>query len=115
MIEEFVPLVVAVSIVLTAMAVLKHARAGQWNDVMTIGVATAVSIGVAFLLRGSDFAGGIDVGGVALANLNGASTVLFGVSLASAARTTHQVLKAVDHSQSAAEPKLIPPVTTAGE
>lgn len=112
---EFAPLVVAISIVLTAMAVLKHIRAGQMNDVLTIVVVLAVSVGVAFLLRGSDFAGGIDVGGKALADLNGASTVLFGVALGSASRTAYQTLKAVDHSQSAAEPKLIPPSSPGGE
>lgn len=111
---EFDVLLIATAMVYTASGVLKHARAGQWYDVLTIGVVFAVAVGVAFLLRSSDFAGGFEVGGKALADLNGASTVLVGYAIASASRLLHQVVKAVDTTQSAAEPKLIPPAVTEG-
>lgn len=93
--------------ILTVMAFFKHLLNGQARDATTIAVAFGVGVAVAFLLRASDFP--VDIGETKLSDLNAASTVLVGFALASLARTGHQVIKAVDQSQSAAEPKLIPP------
>lgn len=106
---DFAPLAVAATIVITGMALLKHLTNGQSREALTLFAAIALGIGVAFLLRASDFASGIDLAdGKSLANINAASTIMVGVALASLARTGIQTWKAVDTNQSAAEPKLFP-------
>lgn len=107
---DFTPLAVGATIVITGMALLKHLTNGQTKDAMTLLVAIGLGIGVAFLLRASDFASGIDLAdGKNLGNVNAASTILVGVALAALARTGIQTWKAIDQNQSAAEPKLFPP------
>jgi hypothetical protein len=108
-VADFAPLLIVVSMIQTALAILKHARAGQWNDVATIGVAVGVGILVVAMLRASDFATGIEVVNIPLNQLNIASVMMLGFAAGSTARTAHQTLKAVDSSQSAKEPKLFPP------
>lgn len=109
---DFAPLAVAATIILTGMALLKNLTNKEYKDAMTLVVAMGLGIAVAFLLRASDFASGIDLSdGKSLANINGASTVLVGVALSSLARTGYQAIKAVDGNQSAAESKLFPPDT----
>lgn len=90
----------------TTVSALKLLSAKKLNDFLTLLVVVAVGIGVAFLLRASDFSAGIDVGSVVLAKLNVASTVLFGYGLSSFARVAYELKKAVDGGDSAVEPKL---------
>lgn len=107
---DFAPLAVAATIILTGMALLKHLTNGQMKDALTLLVAVGLGIAVAFLLRASDFASGIDLAdGKSLGNINAASTILVGVALSSIARTGYQVIKAVDGNQSAKEASLFPP------
>jgi multisubunit Na+/H+ antiporter MnhB subunit len=106
---EFAPLVVAGAMIWTAVSALKLVSNKKWNDLATLVVVVLVGVGVAFLLRASDFSAGIDVGSIALGKLNVASTVLFGYGLSSFARVAYEAKKAVDNNESAVEPKLFPP------
>lgn len=106
---EFTPVLVAGAMIWTAVSALKLLSAKKTNDFLTLMVVVAVGIGVAFLLRASDFSAGINVGSVALSKLNIASTILFGYGLSSFARVAYEVKKAVDGHDSAVEPKLFPP------
>lgn len=107
---DFAPLAVAGLMVNTAMAVLKTISAKQYKDAVTIVVAFVMGVLVTGLLRASDFAEGIKVGSQSLSDLNSASVVFVGFAIASIGRFVYQGIKAVDTSQSAAEPKLLPPV-----
>lgn len=108
---EFTPVLVAGAMIWTAVSALKLLTNGKMNDFITLMVVVAVGIGVAFLLRASDFSAGIDVGSVNLAKLNVASTILFGYGLSSFARVAYEVKKSIDSNDSAVEPKLFPPDT----
>lgn len=90
----------------STVSALKLLSAKKFNDFMTFMVVIAVGVGVAFLLRASDFSAGIDVGSVVLSKLNVASTILFGYGLSSFARVAYEVKKSLDSSESAQEPKL---------
>lgn len=105
--DEFVPLVVAAALVVQLVRFFKDLTAGAFRDALTIAIVWVAGIVVAFLLAASDFAGGIQVAGTALGSLNAASVVLFGVSLGSAGSVVLvEFRKAIDGSQSSAEPKL---------
>lgn len=105
---EFLPLAVAVALVWSVVKVVKYATNRMWNEAMTLLVVHGAGILVAFLLHASDFADSIAVGAFKLGDLNGASVVLFGVALGSAAAAAYDVRKSVDSSDSAAEPKMFP-------
>jgi len=100
---ELAPLVVLAAMVWTGTAFIKHLVAKSYEKALTLVAITALGVLVAFLARASDFAGGIDVGGLVLADLNVASTVIFGYAITSTLRATYEFKKAFDSSDSAAE------------
>lgn len=103
---EFAPLVVAAAMVYSLVSTAKQMMSGAVRDAATFVVSFGISVGVAFLLRASDFAVGVDIGTTTLASLNGASTILFGFALASLSKVGYEMKKAVDNSDSAKEPKM---------
>lgn len=108
---EFVPLVVAAALVWKIVDLAKYLISGDARGTVTQLVAWLAGVAVAMLLAASDFAGGIDVGGVVLANANGASLVLFGIALGSTGAVGYDFKKAIDASDSASVPRL--PLPTA--
>jgi hypothetical protein len=89
----------------------RHVRAKDWNAVVTQLVAWAAGVAGAFLLAASDFANGVtfdQLGGYKLSDLNGASLTFIGMAVLSVASKLVDVQKAVDGSQSAAVPPLLP-------
>lgn len=98
---DFTPVVVGAAMVTTAVSFLKLLRGKLYGDALTMIVVVAVGILAAFLLRASDFAAGIDVGGLKLSNLNAASTSLFGYALGSSASVIQRFIKRPDN-----DPKL---------
>lgn len=89
----------------------RQVRAKDWNAVVTQLVAWAAGVAGAFLLAASDFAEGVtfdQLGGYSLADLNGASLTFIGMAVLSVASKLVDVQKAVDGSQSAAVPPLLP-------
>lgn len=104
---EFVALAVASALVWKLVSFVKMVKAGDANGSVTQLVTWGAGVGVAFLLAASDFAAGIDVGGAALGDLNGASTVLFGVALGSSASAAYDVKKSLDNGDDAKEPNLL--------
>lgn len=105
---EFVPVAVLASLVLKFTDFGKLVSAKNWSGVTTQLVAWGSGILATFLFASSDFAGGIEVGAGTLATLNGASLVLVGMSIASTAGVVYDVKRAVDSSDSAKMPELLP-------
>jgi len=106
---EFVPIVVLLATVKKIVDLLRYARGGDWNGVITQLVVWAAGVGVVTLAANTVWADGIRFGDTTLGPLNFASQVLAGIALGSAASLGQDTLKAVDNSQSEAKPKLVGP------
>lgn len=105
---EFVPIIVIGALLKKAVDFLKYLRAKDWNGVATQLVVWIVGVGLVWLLSASDFANGVQIGGLDLGNLNAASIVLVGLSLSSTASFLGQdLIKALDNTQSASTPNLL--------
>lgn len=106
---DFVPLVVAALMVAVIVDVIRSARNGQWNGVVTPVVAFISGVVVSLLLANSDFASSIAIGetGITLGDANASSIVLFGFALGSSAAKIVDLLKAIDGSDSQRRPSLV--------
>jgi hypothetical protein len=78
---------------------------GSKRAVLTQLVAWLGATGVVFLYSASDF-GSFDVGGVAIDDMQGATKVILGLAIGSAASVGVDFKKAIDGSDSAAVPSL---------
>lgn len=96
------------ALVVKATGLLKLLRAKLYGDALTQLVAAGAGVAVTFLARASDVMADFDVEGVKLGTFDDATAVLFGLGLASAASYSYDWKKAVDGSDSAAEPPLAP-------
>lgn len=105
---DFIPLVVAAATIWKVVDFVKFAKARDASSIATQIVTWVAGVSMAFLLAESDFGAGLDVAGHALANLNGASVVLFGLGLGSTASGVVDFKKARDNTDSAAVPSLLP-------
>lgn len=95
------------ALVVKVTSAAKYLRSGAYKDFVTQVFVWAVGVGAAFLAVNSNAMSSIDVNGVTLGSLNGSSTVLLGVALASLASFAKDTTKAIDNSDSAAEPSLL--------
>jgi hypothetical protein len=105
---DFVPLVVMVSLVKKVVDFVKYAVNGDVNAIVTQIVAWLVGIGSAFLAANSDWARSIMINGQPLSSLNAWSLVFVGVVLASVAGFGWDTVKAIDGTNSAQVPPLVP-------
>ncbi len=103
-----VPLVALGTIVFNLVNVMKFATARQWSAVLTQCIAWAAGIMGIFIAGATDFASGIAVGDVALADLNTPSKIFLGLVATSLLSTFNEFKKAVDRNDSAVTPSLIP-------
>lgn len=86
---------------------LKYLRAKDTNAFITQVVSWAVGTGVLALAAASTVAGGIEVGGKAITDLNFADTLLLGSSVASFASVGYDFRKAFDNTDGAKAPPLL--------
>lgn len=109
-IPDFAPLAIMGMMLFTVGSVLKHVRAKQYNDVLTIVIMYAAAFGLSLIARASDFGSSIAVGASSLADVNVATVAFFAFALLAAGRTIFvEGFKAIDTARSSAEPKLVPP------
>jgi len=105
----FTPLVAMGALVFTIINFLKNLTNRQWSAVLTQLAAWAAGVVVVMLFAQTDWADTITFGGVALSSLNGASQFVIGLMAASIFGVVREVVKAIDSTDSAAKPPLIPP------
>lgn len=79
------------------------------SEVLTQLLAWLGAVAVVFLYGASDFGVTIDLGGVALSDVNGWTKVLVGLVIGSGASLVKDHVKARDNTDSAKVPPLIPP------
>lgn len=106
----FVPLAVFGALVWKFVDFLKALTNRDWNTVVTQLVVWVAGIAAVMLFAHSDFAANISVmdGGMTLATLGGVGQLIVGLSAASLVSVGVDVKKALDNSDSAAQPPLVP-------
>lgn len=105
---EFVPVLALVLLVKKILDFLRYATNGNINGVVTQLISWLAGIGAVVLVAQTDWASGINVGDATLSTLNFWSLLFVGLTISSGASVVHDVTKAVDGSDSAKIPTLIP-------
>ena len=106
--DLFIPMAVLIALVIKITDLLKYARNKDVNGVTTIlFVWIAGFVGV-WLFANSAWSDGLVFGEKNLGSLNIASQILIGFAVGSSAGTVFDFKKALDGSDSAAVPSLIP-------
>lgn len=113
---EFVALIAIAALVKKGLDLVKYVRANDVNGYVTLLAAMVLGVLVIVLAAHTAFAGGLVIGGIALAKMGFWSQVFVGLTIAGSAGVTTDFLKSVDNSTSAAVPALVggtvPGVTT---
>ena len=104
---DFFPLAAAIALIWKIVDFAKVARVRDWNAVLTQVVVWGAGVGVTFLLAGTDFADGINIGGRTLGGMNSSSVILLGLSMGSLGSVAVDYKKARDNNDSAAMPTLL--------
>lgn len=97
-----------VTLILKLIDFLRYARGGDVNGMLTQLCAWIAGVVVILLVAQTDWADGIAIGTMSLGKLNFWSLVFYGMSAGSAASLAKDTLKAVDNTNSAAIPVLVP-------
>lgn len=97
---DFVPLVAAAAVVITALGLVKAVKNKDWNVAVSTVAAWIIGVVVVLLLAGSDFGDRIALGdtGETLGSLDLAGLLLVGLVFSSFAQTLYDVIKAVDNT-----------------
>jgi hypothetical protein len=103
---DFVPLLAMAALVVTVINFLKYARTRDWNAAATQVSVWVGGVVVVWLVANTDWADTLVFGDIALSDMNAASLVFFGVSVGAIGSVGHEVVKAVDNSDSAHKPPL---------
>lgn len=104
---DFAPLLAAIALIWKLVDFAKHVRVRDTDAVVAQVAVWAAGVGVMFLLRETDFAGGVEIAGASLSALNWASVLLVGLSVGSTASAAYDIKRAIDNSDSAAQPSLV--------
>jgi hypothetical protein len=105
---EFLPTVAMGVLILKMVDFLRYVRAGDPNGIFTQLTSWVAGVIVVLLVAQTDWADGIAVGDMNLGTLGFWSLVFYGLSAGSGASLVKDSLKAVDNSNSAAIPTLLP-------
>lgn len=102
------PLLLLGTLVFTFVNFLRYLSARQWSAVVTQLIAWAAGVIGVFLFRMSDFASDVRIGERTLDQLDVWSALLLGLLATSLLSTLNELKKAVDNSDSAKVPSLLP-------
>lgn len=105
---DFLPVVAMAALTLKLVDFLRYARAGDTNGIFTQLTAWIAGVVVVLLVAQTAWADGIPVGDMNLGNLGFWSLVFYGLAAGSGASAVKDGLKAVDNTNSAAIPTLVP-------
>jgi hypothetical protein len=105
---EFLPVVAMAALIYKCTDFLRYVRAGDSNGVTTQLFVWLAGVVVVILVAQTAWADGIKIGDMNLHSLGIWSLVFYGLSAGSGASLTKDTLKAVDNTNSAAIPTLVP-------
>lgn len=104
---EFAPLAFLGALVYKFVDFLKYIKVSDWNAAGTQLIAWVAGIVAISLFAHSDFAGGINLGGLSLKSLNFVSQVIIGMSATSLFSAFYDLKSSIDGSDSAKTPPLL--------
>lgn len=107
-IVQFIPVLAMAALTLKVIDFVRYLRAADVNGITTQLAAWVAGVVVVLLVAQTDWADGITVGDMNLHTLGFWSLVFYGLSAGSAASFAKDSLKAVDNTNSAALPVLVP-------
>lgn len=105
---DFVPALAMIALIWKVVDFFKGITNKDWNAVITQLVVWGAGVAVVVLYAQTVWSAGIAIGDQTLATLNFASLVAVGLAAGAAASTAFDLKKALDGSDSAAQPKLMP-------
>lgn len=105
---EFVPAIAMAALVLKVIDFLRYVRAADVNGICTQLAVWIAGVLVTLLVAQTDWADGIQIGDMNMHTLSFWSLVFFGLSIGSGASLVKDFSKAVDNTNSAAIPTLVP-------
>ncbi len=105
---EFLPAVAMVTLILKLIDFMRYARGGDVNGMLTQLSTWVAGVLVILLVAQTDWAKDIPIGDYSLGTIGFWSLVFYGMSAGSAASLAKDTLKAVDNTNSAAIPVLVP-------
>lgn len=106
---DFVPAVAMIALIVKLVDFARYLRAGDLNGVVTqLAAWTAGAVGM-LLMSKTVWATAVPVNGTPLNQLGVWSIVFAGVTLASSASAFNDIKSAIDNTDSAAVPTLLPP------
>ena len=106
--DDFIPAVAAIALIVKVIDFLRYARAGDTNGMFTQLCVWLAGVAVVLLLAQTAWASEINIGDIALSSLGFWSQVFYGLSIGSLGSTFKDGLKAIDNSNSTAIPTLLP-------
>jgi len=107
---QFVPILVLGLVVYTLTNLVKYARNGDWNGVVTLLAGWVIGIIAVWLVGATDWGSSITVGGTkTLDLLSWAEKVLAGLVVVSTGSAFYDLKKSFDNTDSAHTPVLLPP------
>lgn len=105
---EFVPALAMAALILKFMDFLRYLKAGDMNGIVSQLIVWFSGVGALLLVAQTQWSNGISVGDTTLNRLSFWSIVFAGMSIASVASAGKDLLKAVDTSNTAKIPTLLP-------
>lgn len=105
---EFLPIIAMATLTLKLIDFFRYLRAADVNGITTQLATWVAGIVVVLLVAQTDWASGIAIGSMNLSTLGFWSLVFYGLSAGSTASFVKDSIKAVDNTNSAAIPTLIP-------
>lgn len=106
---EFIPAIAMIALILKLVDFLKSITNKDKNAIVTQGFTWLFATAVVALYSQTAWAGNLEFGGQTLENMNLASIIAVGLALGSTASTGFDLKKAIDRSDSAKTPTLLPP------
>lgn len=112
---EFVPAIAMVALIWKVVDLLKYLVNKDINGITTIAFTWLSAVAVLFLFAETAWAADIEFGGRTLGDMNWASLVAVALCFGSSASAAFDFKKAIDRSDSASTPSLVPepPATNA--
>lgn len=105
---EFVPAVAMIALILKVVDLLKGITNKDRNAVSTILATWIAAVVAVALYAQTTWAGALEFGGQTLDKMNWASVLALGLGLGASAGATFDFKKALDNSDSAKTPPLVP-------
>ena len=102
-----------VAVTITLVNLVKYVRAGLtghgWNGAVSLALTFLILLGVLWLYGNSVFGEGQIIGGKLLADLDWSDLLVVALAFTGPASVTFDIIKAVDNTNSARTPQLVPP------